>query len=401
MTHEFYLGIDVGKYQHQATLIDGQGTIIGQPFKFANERAGFNYLTATIKKQLPKEAVVTVGMEATGHYYWHLKDYFIDQSIPVKIFNPIETQTKAKTKIRKVKNDRLDSLLIAELTIQKQRNSACTESVLTEKEDLKQLRELTRFSEKLKSQARFYKQEISTLMERLCPEFSAHFSQCFLKTPLMIMEEYFLNNIPTEELEEKIVKTSKSRIKIDKAKEIVLMLNNSLGLNYRRENTQLQLKLLLQSLSLVEGQIKEVKEQIEKASLNFGEEMGYLTSIKGVSNYLASVVLGEIGDINKFSHKKKLTAFAGLDPSVKQSGQYTRQQGNHISKRGSKYLRKQLYYAAKTAVIFDPELKAFYKKKKAQGKHYNVIIIAVARKLLMRIYAVLKQKRLYELRPAT
>jgi len=57
-------------------------------------------------------------------------------------------------------------------------------------------------------------------------------------------------------------------------------------------------------------------------------------------------------------------------------------------------LRKALYYAAKTAVIFDPQFKTFYQKKKLQGKHYNVIIIAVARKILVRIYHLLKQKRL-------
>ena len=110
------------------------------------------------------------------------------------------------------------------------------------------------------------------------------------------------------------------------------------------------------------------------------------------------MILCEIGNINRFSNKGQLTAFAGLDASVKESGEYRRKQGNHISKRGSKHLRRQLYYAAKTAIMFDPELTAYYQKKKEQGKHYNVIMIAVARKILMRCYAVLKQKRLYELR---
>ena len=394
MNKEFYLGVDVAKYQHQATLINSRGMIIGQSFQFSNSQAGFDFLWGRIKKQLPQKAVVIVGMEATGHYYWHLKDYFIQQGITVKVFNPIETQTLAKTKIRKVRNDRLDSLLIAELTSKKQ----CL-PLKNEKEKVKQLRELTRFSEKLKGQARFYKQEISSLMERLCPEFSAHFSQIFLKTPLMMIKEYFLNNVSKEELIEKIVRTSKARIKKDKAREIVLILDNSLGKNYRWENSKLQLRLLLQSLTLVETQIKEVRENIKKLSSKF-KEVEYLTSIKGISHYLASVILGEVGKIDKFSNKKQLTAFAGLDPSVKQSGSYNRKQGNHISKRGSKYLRRQLYYAAKTAVIFDPELKAFYEKKKAQGKHYNVIIIAVARKLLMRVYVLLKQKRPYELRIA-
>lgn len=118
----------------------------------------------------------------------------------------------------------------------------------------------------------------------------------------------------------------------------------------------------------------------------------------GVSPFSAAVYLSEIGNIDRFKNKNQLTAFAGIDASVCESGNYKRKQGNRISRRGSKYLRKQLYYAAKTAVIFDPELKKFYLKKKKEGKHYNLIMIAVARKILMRIYIVLKQKRLYEVR---
>lgn len=392
---EFYLGIDVGKYQHQATLIDQEKKIIGSSFKFTNEKTGFSYLSATIKKQLPERAVVKVGMEATGHYYWHLKDYFIKQGLAVKVFNPIETQTKSQTKIRKVKNDRLDSLLIAELTSQKQSSSIAP--ALVERKNLRELKELSRFSEKLKTQARFYKQEISTLLERLCPEYPRYFPNTFLKTSLMIIKEYFLINTSHKELKEKIVKTSRGRIRTDQAQKIIIMLDNSLGTDYRQKISQFQLKLLLESLTLAEKQIIKAKDQIKKLAVKF-EEIKYLSSIKGISDYSASVILGEVGNIDRFSHKKQLTAFAGLDPSVKQSGQYIRREGNHISKRGSKYLRKQLYYAAKTASIFDPELKAYYRKKKAQGKHYNAIIIAIARKILMRVYAVLKQKRLYELK---
>ena len=214
----------------------------------------------------------------------------------------------------------------------------------------------------------------------------------------MIIKEYLVNEIAREKLITKISSFSRGRIKQERARKVIQELDNSLGLNYRSKNSQLQLRILLESLELTQKQIQEVKDQIEKQSQNFLEEMNYLTSIKGVSAYLASVILSEIGDISRFKNKDSLTAFAGLDPSVKQSGKYLRKQGNHISKRGSKYLRRQLYYAAKTAIIFDPELKSYYLRKKSQGKHYNVIMCAVARKILMRVYAVLKQKRLYELR---
>lgn len=395
MNNQFYLGIDIGKHQHQATLINHQGLMVGESLRFNNQLSDFKILWQTIQNQLPSQAIVKAGLEATGHYYWHLKDYLISKGIPVEVINPIETQLKARTKIRKVKNDKTDSLLIAEITSRRKHSQPTFEH----NQKIKQLRELTRFSEKLKSQARFYKQEISTLLERICPEFNSCFNNLFLKTPLMIIQEYFLSRTSKQDLIQNIIKTSRNRIKTSQAQEIIAALNHSLGCNYRNLNTKLQLKMLLQSLNLVSKQIEKVQQHIQKASQRFNE-IQYISSIKGISQYMASVILSEINSIERFANKNQLTAFAGLDASVKQSGAYQRQQGNHISKRGSKYLRKQLYYAAKTAAIFDPELKQYYLKKKAQGKHYNVIMIAIARKLLMRIYALLKQKRLYELRTA-
>lgn len=392
MENKFYLGIDVGKYQHQATLINHHGAMVGQSVKFANSLSDFESFRQLIKNQLPKGAVVKAGMEATGHYYWHLRDYLVSQGIEVEVINPIETQIKAKTRIRKVKNDRIDSGIIAEITGRKD-----SKPIMVADPGLRQLRDLTRFAQKLKGQARFYKQEISTLIERVCPEFYTYFSNIFLVTAQMIIRQYFLQRVSGNQLVEQITKTSKGRTGQNKAAEIVLMLNNSIGVNYRHEYFILQLKMLVASLDLIQKQIIEVEKQIAKAAEKY-EQISHLSSIKGVSTGMASAILSEIGSIDRFSNNKQLTAFAGLDASVKQSGRYLRKQGNHISKRGSKYLRKQLYYAAKTAVIFDPELKAYYQRKRAQGKHYNVVIIAVARKILMRIYAVLKQKRPYELR---
>lgn len=393
---KFYLGIDIGKYHHQATLIDQKQQIVGPSFRFANSLAGFDLLRQTIKKQLPKSAMIKVGMEATGHYYWHLKNYLFKNGFnQCCLFNPIVTQQLAKTNIRKVKNDKTDSCLIAKLVSRQPDNQINT---LAENNDLKQLKELTRFCEKLKSQKRFYQQALSVLMERLCPEFQTCFSQLFLKTPMTIIKHYFLADLTQEQLIKIAVQTSRGRLTTEKSRMIIEVLNNSLGKDFRHQYSTLQLKILLESLDLIKKQLSEMQDQIEKKSQEF-KEIEYLDSIPGISNYLASVILSEIGEINRFERKEQLTAFAGLDASVKESGQYHRTQGNHISKRGSKYLRKSLYYAAKTAIIFDLELKAFYQKKKAQGKHYNLIIIAVARKILMRCFAVLKQKRPYQLRP--
>lgn len=393
MEQQYFLGVDIGKYHHQASLINEHRELIGESLRFDNNRAGFAELDQLVA-QVPNSASISIGMEATGHYYWPLRDHLLQQGLNrLEIINPITTQQIAKTKIRKVKNDKVDSLIIAELISQKEvKPNAPTN------QQLKQLKELTRFCEKVKGQSAFYKQEITNQLDRLCPEFSQQFTNIFLVTPLMIIKKYFLENISTPELIKLIVKTSRGKIKVDKATKVVELLNNSAGNSYRNPHSQFQLQLLLQSLDLTLLQIEQIKQQVEIASQEstIKTDIANVDSIIGISNYMASVMVSEIGDINRFDKKEQLVAFAGLDASIKESGQYQRKQGNHISKRGSKYLRKQLYYGAKTAIIFDSDLKAFYHKKKAQGKHYNLIMIAIARKLLLRVYAVLKQKRPYE-----
>lgn len=386
MKNQYFLGVDIGKRIHNATLINQNNKVV-EFFKFDNKKEDFE----NIFKNLPKET--KIGMESTGHYYFHFRDYSLAKGFPVKVFNPIETQNLSKTKIRKVKNDRRDSQLIAELT--KDKGYFISE----DNPDIKELKQLTRFCSKLKSQSRFYKQEISVILEKIFPEIDECFTNKFTASGLSFLKGFFLNNLSNQEMVSLIIKTSRNRIKLERVEKILNLAKDSLGAYQRNETLFLQMKMMIENLENIENQIREVKEKVVEKSKKF-KEIDYLNSIKGISEYMAGVILAEIGNIDKFDKKEQLIAFAGLDPSIKQSGNYLRKTGNHISKRGSKHLRSQLYYSAKTASIFDEEMKLYKEKKKEQGKHYNVIMIAIARKMLERVFIVLKQKRPYdELKP--
>ena len=146
-------------------------------------------------------------------------------------------------------------------------------------------------------------------------------------------------------------------------------------------------------ISVLEGQIKETTERIFKIAKEI-PEIKYLDSIPGISTLLACQILAEIGNIERFSTTKALVAFAGLDSSIVESGE-SRHSSGKISKRGSPYLRYYLFHGARAAVRSDPELKEYYLKKEKEGKHFFVRLAAVSRKLLLRIYRVLKDKRCY------
>jgi transposase len=122
-----------------------------------------------------------------------------------------------------------------------------------------------------------------------------------------------------------------------------------------------------------------------------------IRTIPGAGPATGAIILGEIGDINRFPTPKNLVAFAGIDPTAYQSGNFTGT-NNRLSKKGSPYLRRAVWMSAVVASRTDPVFKAFYEKKRREGKAHGTAIGAVARKLLYTIYAVLKANKPYEVR---
>jgi len=155
-----------------------------------------------------------------------------------------------------------------------------------------------------------------------------------------------------------------------------------------------------ESLEDLDRRLNAVQTEIRKAADNHKTHLQkkyllhstirLLQSIPGIGFQLAFVIWTEIGDISRFSSPKQLIAFAGLDPRIRQSGMTLNSYGR-LTKRGSPYLRGAIFLAARTARIFDPELRDFYEKKRAEGKKYTVAVCATARKLIIRIYAVWKR----------
>ncbi len=150
-------------------------------------------------------------------------------------------------------------------------------------------------------------------------------------------------------------------------------------------------ELLGQGLSQeTNAALNEVRAAFKKAKLQFSLDMTAsappelckrLQSIPGVGPYIAASIIGEIQDIRRFHTSKQLIAFAGLDPRIKQSG-HTLNSTGRLTKRGSSYLRRSLFIAASVARQRDPQFKAIYDKKRAEGKSYTVAVCVVARKLL-------------------
>jgi transposase len=115
-----------------------------------------------------------------------------------------------------------------------------------------------------------------------------------------------------------------------------------------------------------------------------------LISLVGIGPSIAVSLAAEIGDITRFPGPKQLVAYAGLDPRVRQSGTVLHR-NTKLTKRGAAEFRHSLFLAANIARQHDPELKAYYQKKRAEGRTYTEATVATARKLCYRVFAVLSR----------
>jgi transposase len=165
-------------------------------------------------------------------------------------------------------------------------------------------------------------------------------------------------------------------------------------LKFTRQQADIRLKekCLKQEISPVYTEIINVLEEkinLLKVDLRLyrPKEQYLLQSIPGIGPITAASFISEVGDINRFKKPEQLVAYAGIDPRVHQSGISVNGKG-YISKRGNKILRTRLFNAASVAVLHDNLFKAFFQKKKNEGKPYRVALVATMRKMTHVIHAV-------------
>lgn len=386
--YSFFVGIDVGKWNHQAAFLNLSGAIAAPDLAFENTDEGFQLLLKSLSAFDREQTVV--GLEATGHYWLALFSFLVDNAWTVKVINPMQSDALRNINIRKTKTDRRDAVLIADVM----RFGRYTETTLPE-ENLLQIRELSRCRVGQVELISSLKRKIPGILDRIFPEFASCFSTVFGKAPTELLQEYAdpeeLANCDVETLVKLLEKQSRGRHSEAKARELKDKAAKSVGIRLALDALKFQLRLLLQQLDFIKAQIKELDKFLKKLM----KEYDILFSIPGISVTLGAAIIGEIGDINRFGTPQQLQAFAGMDPTVHQSGNFQGTQGK-MSKRGSPFLRRAVYLAANAAHRVDPVFKEHYDKMVARGKHPNQALGAVATKILRVVHAVLKTRKPYD-----
>ncbi len=377
--------------QNQTIIgIDNQSKEL-EILKFDNSHQGFQELLALIKRY-PK---TKIAIEATAHYWRPLADFLQNHNLKVFTINPIQSNSLRKFYIQPIKTDAKDAYIIANaLRMDKVRLTPPLPPTIRNARKIIRYRQfltklLTACNPELVSG------QLRTMLDEAFPEYQ---NEKLFTNPFCPSSLTLLKNMPTPKI---IIKHKKHLPKLlnhhkgigtKKATKIYTAAVNSIGCKSTEESLSQIIPHLVEIIQTLQGKISETEKILTTIPK---PELPILCSIPGMSTHLATVILAEIGDVNHFPTSRNLVSYVGLAPSTTQSGTFAANQ-NHISKRGSPYLRHAFYQLALLSIRYNPRLADYYRKKIAQGKPKKVALIAVARKLVRIVYHLLLSKNNYE-----
>lgn len=362
-----YVGIDIAKLNHFAAAISSDGEILIEPFKFTNDYDGF-YLLLSKLAPLDQHSII-IGLESTAHYGDNLVRFLLNKDFNVCVLNPIQTSSMRKNNIRKTKTDKVDTFVIAKTLMMQDSPRFITLEHL----DYIELKELGRFRQKTVKQRTRLKIQLTSYLDQVFPEL-----QYFFKSGLHQKAVYtLLKEAPTPNdiasmhmthLAHLLKNASHGHFNKDMARDLRVLAQKSVGIN--DSSLSIQITQTIEQIELLDSQLFHT--ELEMANIVTCLHSVIMT-IPGIGATNGGMILGEIGDIHRFSSPGKLLAFAGLDPSVYQSGNFQAKK-TRMSKRGSRVLRYALMNAAHNVVKNNATFKAYYDAKRAEGRtHYNAL----------------------------
>lgn len=384
-----YVGIDIAKLNHFASAISSDGEVLIEPFKFTNDNDGFFTLLSKLNS-FDKDSVI-IGLESTAHYGNNLLAFLVPKGFHVCLINPIQTSTMRKNNIRKTKTDKVDTFIICKTLMMQPHRFVTLYDI-----GLMQLKNLGRFRQKIVKQRTRLKIQLTTYVDQVFPEL-----QYFFKSGIHHKGCYtLLKEAPSPEaiasmhlthLTSLLKTASHGHFKRETAIELRVLAQKSVGSSDK--SLSIQITQSIEQIELLDRQLEQIESEMEDIVKSLDS---VIMTIPGIGYINGGMILGEIGDISRFTSPSKLLAFAGLDPSVYQSGNF---QAKHtrMSKRGSRALRYALMNAAHNVVKNNATFQQYYNQKISEGRsHYNALGHC-AGKLVRIIYKMLTDKVAFNL----
>lgn len=385
-----YVGIDVAKDKHDCFAMNSDGEILIEKLTITNNLDGFETLYNSLMNFSNSLDNIKVGLEATGHYSNNILNFLTEKGFNIYLINPLQTNLYIKGQsLRKTKTDKLDAHVIATMLV-----SDNLKPYIPVSYHISELKSLTRHRFRLVKENSKFKTSLVRLVDIVFPELPKIVSSVAQKSCLALLYELpsakDIAECNLTHLTHLLSDNSYKHFGRDKAIQIRDLARNSIGLN--SNSVSFELKQTISIIQFIQEQLDDVEKRIKQILKEINSP---ILTIPGISFKTASSILAEIGDISRFDSPAKLLAFAGLDPSMYQSGKFFSTHSVMV-KRGSKYLRFALMTAARMVCLNDATFCTFKDRKMAEGKHYMVTMGHVAKKLVRVIYYLLKTNNIYQ-----
>lgn len=380
----YYIGFDIAKENHYASIANSNGEVIQEAFLVKNSNNGFNFFMDKLKENNINIPDCLVGMESTGHYGENLIQFLHNKGFNIGIINPIQTDALRNSNIRKTKTDKIDTYLIIQSLMLKHYTPFVAKDI-----KILELRSLCRHRDDVLKYRSKLKVRLVAFVDQLFPELNLIFNSIHLKSCYKLLSTYpspkDIASTRVDAIANLLNKASKGHFSLEKAQQLKELAKSSIGVN--NSSLSIQIKHSLKQIELLDDQLKELDLKIKEM---MDELNSVILTIPGISYTLGSIILSEIGNIDKFASPTKLLAFEGLDPSVKQSGNFNATIVK-MSKRGSKLLRYAMLRASGLIIWNSETYNTYYNRKLAQGKSHNNAVCHVAHKLTRVIFHMLKE----------
>lgn len=375
-----YVGLDVASEKHDCCILNEKKKAM-QSFSFPNSSIGFESLLSALSGVRPDE--IKIGLEATGIYSENLSVFLRRKGFNVTTINPLLLKKhQCATTLRKTKTDKADAKGIAQFIAEEGFQPDLPVSY-----HIQELKSLTRARFSFVQDRSALKNKVKRLVVLLFPELLEQFSDIFGTSATALLKQYpsaaKLAACHTDTLAALLRKNSRGRFGRAKAEHLKQLAKSSIG-NHSPARA-MELEMLLARIDLLSVQIGEYDKQIKAIMDQLDSPV---MTIPGIGYTLGATIVAEIGNINRFSSPAKLLAFAGLEPSIYQSGKFVPASGRMV-KRGSPFLRWALLQAAGYVPNYSATFALYREKKLSEGKPATVVRSHIAKKLVRIIYSLM------------
>ncbi|MDR4946076.1 IS110 family transposase [Neobacillus cucumis] len=404
------VSLDVSKGKSEVQAFLDKGKPYGKSFSINHDLDGLGSLLEFLESIKDKAGIQPpVVLEATGHYHTPVVQFLEQHQYLLIIVNPLISHRAKSASLRKVKTDAIDAYRLCELYYKEDLEPYKKRGIR-----LLNLRNLTRQHENITGMYVQTKLQFQAVLDQIFPEYQGVFGDLYSVVSLLTLQAYPASEdilaVSEVILTNKIKELCKSR-SIRWAKEKAQQLKKAATKNPFQKTLYhshlLSLSMYINMLLQYKEHLSELEAEIDTLAKEI-EEYKIIQSIPGIGEKIAATIISEIGEIDRFNHPKKLVAFAGVDPEVFESGKF-KATLVRITKRGSSRLRHALYMAVRSGIRDcrkqkttdeiiprNKRLRAFYDKKREEGKLYKVAVIACVNKLLHWIYAILKNRTTFQ-----